>query len=220
MLLATLGPARRAHGPVLLRRQPVPGRRHRDGRSARRPAAARPSSRTCRPWPTAFTSSGAQAACICSSDALYAEYGEAAAAALKAAGRPVRRAGGPAGRPARGLPARRRRRLRLRRLRRRRRPDRRPGRERSVRDDPGFQRDRARRPGRRAGPSSQPDDAQWRRGVAAGDRQGRRRGGLGDARGHRGQAAVHGRRPGRASTSWTPIPASRRTCAARTRRCT
>ena len=34
----------------------------------------------------AFTSSGAQAACICSSDALYAEYGEAAAAALKRAG--------------------------------------------------------------------------------------------------------------------------------------
>jgi methylmalonyl-CoA mutase len=34
----------------------------------------------------AFTSSGAQAACICSSDALYAEYGEAAAAALKTAG--------------------------------------------------------------------------------------------------------------------------------------
>jgi methylmalonyl-CoA mutase len=34
----------------------------------------------------AFTSSGAQAACICSSDALYAGYGEAAAAALKKAG--------------------------------------------------------------------------------------------------------------------------------------
>jgi methylmalonyl-CoA mutase len=34
----------------------------------------------------AFTSSGAQLACICSSDALYAEYGEAAAAALKTAG--------------------------------------------------------------------------------------------------------------------------------------
>ena len=34
----------------------------------------------------AFTASGARVACICSSDALYAEYGEAAAAALKAAG--------------------------------------------------------------------------------------------------------------------------------------
>jgi methylmalonyl-CoA mutase len=34
----------------------------------------------------AFTASGARAACICSSDALYAEYAEAAAAALKAAG--------------------------------------------------------------------------------------------------------------------------------------
>jgi methylmalonyl-CoA mutase len=34
----------------------------------------------------AFTASGAQAACICSSDALYAEHAEAAAAALKAAG--------------------------------------------------------------------------------------------------------------------------------------
>jgi methylmalonyl-CoA mutase len=34
----------------------------------------------------AFTASGARAACICSSDALYAEHGEAAAAALKEAG--------------------------------------------------------------------------------------------------------------------------------------
>jgi methylmalonyl-CoA mutase len=34
----------------------------------------------------AFTASGGRAACICSGDALYAEYGEAAAAALKAAG--------------------------------------------------------------------------------------------------------------------------------------
>ncbi|MCW2930254.1 MAG: methylmalonyl-CoA mutase small subunit [Actinomycetia bacterium] len=34
----------------------------------------------------AFTASGARVACICSSDALYAEYAEAAAAALKAAG--------------------------------------------------------------------------------------------------------------------------------------
>jgi methylmalonyl-CoA mutase len=34
----------------------------------------------------AFAASGAHAACICSSDALYAEHGEAAAAALKAAG--------------------------------------------------------------------------------------------------------------------------------------
>jgi len=34
----------------------------------------------------AFRASGADAACICSSDALYAEYGEAAAGALKAAG--------------------------------------------------------------------------------------------------------------------------------------
>jgi methylmalonyl-CoA mutase len=34
----------------------------------------------------AFTASGARAACICSSDALYAEHGEAAAAALKTAG--------------------------------------------------------------------------------------------------------------------------------------
>jgi methylmalonyl-CoA mutase len=34
----------------------------------------------------AFRASGARAACICSSDALYAEYGEAAAGALKAAG--------------------------------------------------------------------------------------------------------------------------------------
>jgi methylmalonyl-CoA mutase len=34
----------------------------------------------------AFTASGARAACICSSDALYAEHGEAAAAALKGAG--------------------------------------------------------------------------------------------------------------------------------------
>ncbi|MGH3245475.1 MAG: methylmalonyl-CoA mutase small subunit [Trebonia sp.] len=33
-----------------------------------------------------FTASGAQAACICSSDALYAEYAQQAAAALKAAG--------------------------------------------------------------------------------------------------------------------------------------
>ena len=41
------------------------------------------------------------------------------------------------------------------------------------------------------------DTAQWRAGVAAGDRQGRRRGALGDARGHRGQAALHRRRPGR-----------------------
>jgi methylmalonyl-CoA mutase len=34
----------------------------------------------------AFTASGARAACICSSDALYAEHGEAAATALKSAG--------------------------------------------------------------------------------------------------------------------------------------
>jgi methylmalonyl-CoA mutase len=34
----------------------------------------------------AFTASGARAACICSSDALYAEYAEAAAASLRAAG--------------------------------------------------------------------------------------------------------------------------------------
>ena len=34
----------------------------------------------------AFRASAARAACICSSDALYAEYGEAAAGALKAAG--------------------------------------------------------------------------------------------------------------------------------------
>lgn len=34
----------------------------------------------------AFTASGARAACLCSSDALYAEHAEAAAAALKAAG--------------------------------------------------------------------------------------------------------------------------------------
>ena len=34
----------------------------------------------------AFTACGARAACLCSSDALYAEYAEAAAAALKAAG--------------------------------------------------------------------------------------------------------------------------------------
>jgi methylmalonyl-CoA mutase len=34
----------------------------------------------------AFTASGARAACLCSSDALYAEHGEAAAAALQAAG--------------------------------------------------------------------------------------------------------------------------------------
>jgi methylmalonyl-CoA mutase len=34
----------------------------------------------------AFTASGARAACICSSDALYAEHGEAAASALKTAG--------------------------------------------------------------------------------------------------------------------------------------
>jgi methylmalonyl-CoA mutase len=35
---------------------------------------------------TSFRASGARAACICSSDALYAEYGEAAAGALKTAG--------------------------------------------------------------------------------------------------------------------------------------
>ncbi len=51
----------------------------------------------------AFTASGARAACICSSDACYAEHAEAAAAALKRGRRPLRRARGPARRPAGGL---------------------------------------------------------------------------------------------------------------------
>ena len=96
----------------------------------------------------AFTSSGAQAACICSSDALYAEHGEAAAAALKAAG--ARHVALAAGRATGWRPTGAgRRRLRLPGLRRRRRPltaALRRGAE--SPDDPGFQRDRARRPGR------------------------------------------------------------------------
>ena len=54
--------------------------------------------------------------------------------------------------------------------------------------------------------------------AALGD--GGRAAGVGHPGGHRRQAALHGRRPARRSTSWTPTRASRRTCAARTRRCT
>ncbi len=162
--------------------------------------------------------SGATVACLCSSDALYAEQAEAVAGGPEG-GRAPRACSWPGG-PATGarLPA------------------------------PGSTTSSSRAATR--SPSSPPSSTAWEwrddadpatspastwarrrppaatrrrsgaRPCAGGDRQGRRRPGLGDARGHRVKPLYTGGRPGRASTSWAPTRASRRTCAARTRRCT
>ena len=146
-------PGRRARGPVLLRRQPLPGGRHRDGPLLEEDTGA---------LAGAFTASGARAACICSSDALLRRARRGGGRRPEGGRGPLRRAGRTARRPGRGLPQRRGRRLRLRRLRRDRRPHRGSTTRSERRDDPRFQRDRAGRPGGHRGHRRGSGEQAWR----------------------------------------------------------